>query len=170
MIAGFFVNSTDANVQNIANGIVRLFTGSRLGLGLSWELVIYTVLYFALVVGFTYFYTNVVMEQQNLAENLQKQGGFIPGIRPGKTTDQFIMRIMRRLTLVGALFLGMLAVTPYLIEFVAYGVNLEFLQPLGGNSQLISGAGLLIVVGVVLDTMRQLEAQLMMRRYEGFIR
>jgi len=170
VIAGFFVNSTDANVQEIANGIVRLFTGSRLGLGISAELVIYTVLYFLLVVGFTYFYTNVVMEQQNLAENLQKQGGFIPGIRPGRTTSQYIMRIMRRLTLVGALFLGILAITPYLIEFVAYGLRLTFLQPLGGNSQLISGAGLLIVVGVVLDTMRQLEAQLMMRRYEGFIR
>lgn len=170
VIAGFFVNSTDANVQEIANGIVRLFTGSRFGLGISLELVIYTVLYFLLVVGFTYFYTNVVMEQQNLAENLQKQGGFIPGIRPGKTTSQYIMRIMRRLTLVGALFLGVLAITPYLIEFVAYGLRLTFLQPLGGNSQLISGAGLLIVVGVVLDTMRQLEAQLMMRRYEGFIR
>lgn len=170
VIAGFFVNSTDANVQGIANGIVRLFTGSRFGLGISLELVIYTVLYFLLVVGFTYFYTNVVMEQQNLAENLQKQGGFIPGIRPGKTTSQYIMRIMRRLTLVGALFLGVLAITPYLIEFVAYGLRLTFLQPLGGNSQLISGAGLLIVVGVVLDTMRQLEAQLMMRRYEGFIR
>ncbi|MCS7061829.1 MAG: preprotein translocase subunit SecY [Anaerolineae bacterium] len=170
VIAGFFVNSTDASVQEIANGIVRLFTGSRIGLGISVELVIYTVLYFLLVVGFTYFYTNVVMEQQNLAENLQKQGGFIPGIRPGRTTNDYIMRIMRRLTLVGALFLGILAVTPYLIEFVAYGLRLTFLQPLGGNSQLISGAGLLIVVGVVLDTMRQLEAQLMMRRYEGFIR
>ncbi len=170
VIAGFFVNSTDANVQEIANGIVRLFTGSRIGLGISAELVIYTVLYFLLVVGFTYFYTSVVMEQQNLAENLQKQGGFIPGIRPGRTTSQYIMRIMRRLTLVGALFLGILAITPYLIEFVAYGLRLPFLQPLGGNSQLISGAGLLIVVGVVLDTMRQLEAQLMMRRYEGFIR
>jgi len=170
VVAGFFVNSTEATVQNIANGIVRLFTGSRFGLGVSAELVIYAIMYFLLVVGFTYFYTNVVMEQQNLAENLQKQGGFIPGIRPGKTTDNYIMRIMRRLTLVGALFLGILAVTPYLIEFVAYGLNLQFLQPLGGNSQLISGAGLLIVVGVVLDTMRQLEAQLMMRRYEGFIR
>lgn len=170
VIAGFFVNSADASVQEIANGIVRLFTGSRIGMGISLELVIYTTLYFLLVVGFTYFYTSVVMEQQNLAENLQKQGGFIPGIRPGRTTNDYIMRIMRRLTLVGALFLGVLAITPYLIEFVAYGFRLTFLQPLGGNSQLISGAGLLIVVGVVLDTMRQLEAQLMMRRYEGFIR
>jgi preprotein translocase subunit SecY len=170
VIAGFFVNSTDATLQNFANGVVRLFTGSRTGGFVSTEEVIYAVLYFLMVVGFTYFYTDVVMQQQNLAENLQKQGGFIPGIRPGKTTELFITRIMRRLTLVGALFLGTLAVLPYLIDILSAITGLQFLAPLGGNSQLISGAGLLIVVGVVLDTMRQLEAQLMMRRYEGFIR
>lgn len=170
VLAGFFVNSTDATVQNIANGIVRLFTGSRVSNSITPELIIYTVLYFSMVVGFTYFYTDVVMQQQNLSENLQKQGGFIPGIRPGGTTNTFITRITRRLTLVGALFLGLLAITPYIIEGVSTIGGLQFLAPLGGNSQLISGAGLLIVVGVVLDTMRQLEAQLMMRRYEGFIR
>ena len=170
VIAGFFVNSTDANVQNFANGVVRLFTGSRIGTSVTAEEIIYALLYFAMVVGFTYFYTDVVMQQQNLAENLQKQGGFIPGIRPGGTTNTFITRIMRRLTLVGALFLGILAVLPYLIDIISTIGGLQFLAPLGGNNQLISGAGLLIVVGVVLDTMRQLEAQLMMRRYEGFIR
>ncbi len=170
VIAGFFVNSTDATVQDFANGVVRLFTGSRSGGNVSAEEIIYALLYFAMVVGFTYFYTDVVMQQQNLPENLQKQGGFIPGIRPGKTTEVFITRIMRRLTLVGALFLGILAILPYIIDTVATINGMQFLAPLGGNSQLISGAGLLIVVGVVLDTMRQLEAQLMMRRYEGFIR
>lgn len=129
------------------------------------------VMYFALVVGFTYFYTDVVMQQQGLAENLQKQGGFIPGIRPGKSTDNFVTKVMRRLTLVGALFLGGLAILPYIFELLSNNVSgLGFLAPLGRNSSLISGAGLLIVVGVVLDTMRQLEAQLMMRRYEGFIK
>jgi preprotein translocase subunit SecY len=170
VIAGFFVNSTDANVQNFANGVVRLFTGNRSGGNVSAEEVIYATLYFLMVVGFTYFYTDVVMQQQNLPENLQKQGGFIPGIRPGKSTEVFITRIMRRLTLVGALFLGWLAILPYIVDILATIPGLQFLAPLGGNSQLISGAGLLIVVGVVLDTMRQLEAQLMMRRYEGFIR
>jgi preprotein translocase subunit SecY len=170
VIAGFFVNSTDATVQNFANGVVRLFTGSRATANVSIEEVIYAVLYFLMVVGFTYFYTDVVMQQQNLPENLQKQGGFIPGIRPGKSTEVFVTRIMRRLTLVGALFLGGLAILPYLIDIIGTINGLQFLAPLGGNSQLISGAGLLIVVGVVLDTMRQLEAQLMMRRYEGFIK
>jgi preprotein translocase subunit SecY len=170
VIAGFFVNSTDAGVQSFANGVVQLFTGSRSGGNVSIQEIIYAVLYFLMVVGFTYFYTDVVMQQQNLPENLQKQGGFIMGIRPGKPTEVYVTRIMRRLTLVGALFLGILAVLPYIIDTFATINGLQFLAPLGGNSQLISGAGLLIVVGVVLDTMRQLEAQLMMRRYEGFIR
>ncbi|MCL4505992.1 MAG: preprotein translocase subunit SecY [Chloroflexi bacterium] len=170
VIAGFFVNSTDATVQNFANGVVQLFTGSSASGIVSGNEVIYALLYFLMVVGFTYFYTDVVMQQQNLPENLQKQGGFIPGIRPGKTTEVYITRIMRRLTLVGALFLGFLAIVPYIISILSTINGMQFLAPLGGNKQLISGAGLLIVVGVVLDTMRQLEAQLMMRRYEGFIR
>lgn len=170
IIAGFFVNSSDAGVQRFAQDIVRLFSAGQTGDALSWSLVIYTILYFLLVIGFTYFYTDVMMQQQNLAENLQKQGGFIPGIRPGKTTEVFITRVMRRLTLVGALFLGLLAILPYLLSFISYIPGFAFLRPVGGNNLLLSGAGLLIVVGVVLDTMRQLEAQLMMRNYEGFIK
>ena len=137
---------------------------------ISANLVIYTIFYFLLVLGFTYFYTDVMMQQQNLPENLQKQGGFIPGIRPGKSTEVFITKVMRRLTLVGALFLGILAVLPYLLNFLSHVPNMDFLRPVGSNNLLLSGAGLLIVVGVVLDTMRQLEAQLMMRNYEGFIK
>lgn len=170
VIAGFFVNSSDAGVQRFAQDVVRLFSAGQTGDALSSSLVIYTILYFLLVIGFTYFYTDVMMQQQNLAENLQKQGGFIPGIRPGKTTDVFITRVMRRLTLVGALFLGLLAILPYLLSFISYIPGFAFLRPVGGNNLLLSGAGLLIVVGVVLDTMRQLEAQLMMRNYEGFIK
>ncbi|MFN3704864.1 MAG: preprotein translocase subunit SecY [Thermoflexales bacterium] len=171
IIAGFFVNSTDASVQNFATGVVRLFSAGQSGQpGINVELVVYTILYFLLVIGFTYFYTDIMMQQQNLAENLQKQGGFIPGIRPGRTTEVFITRVTRRLTLVGALFLGVLAVLPYLLNFISYVPGFGFLRPIGNNNLLLSGAGLLIVVGVVLDTMRQLEAQLMMRNYEGFIR
>ncbi|MBX7214397.1 MAG: preprotein translocase subunit SecY [Thermoflexales bacterium] len=175
VLASFFVNSPDATVQNIAFWISNFFTGSRSSTATLWfpgfNTIAYALLLFALVVGFTYFYTDVVMQQQALAENLQKQGGFIPGIRPGKSTDQFVTKVMRRLTLVGALFLGLLAIIPYVFELLStYVPGLGFLAPLGRGSTLISGAGLLIVVGVVLDTMRQLEAQLMMRRYEGFIK
>jgi preprotein translocase subunit SecY len=171
IVAGFFVNSTNADVGRFATGVVDLFAGQQGATSLTWQSILYTVFYFALVLGFTYFYTDVMMQQQNLPENLQKQGGFIPGIRPGKPTEVFITTVVRRLTLVGALFLGLLAVLPSLLSFLSYVPGLNFLRPIGGNnSLLLSGAGLLIVVGVVLDTMRQLEAQLMMRNYEGFIK
>ncbi|HEY8490379.1 MAG TPA: preprotein translocase subunit SecY [Dehalococcoidia bacterium] len=125
----------------------------------SPENPVYWALVFVLVVFFTFFYTVVVFQQQNLAENLQKQGGFIPGIRPGRPTNEYITRVLMRITLAGALFLGLVAIVPYLATGLT---DVQALQ--------ISSTGLLIVVGVVLDTMRQLEAQLLMRNYEGFIR
>jgi preprotein translocase subunit SecY len=169
IIASFFVNSTDANVQRFMNGVVTLFTAPT-ATSISLTSIIYIGLLFALVIGFTYFYTDVMQQQQNLPENLQKQGGFIPGIRPGKNTADFVTKVIRRLTLVGALFLGILAILPYLLGLLSNVPGMAFLAPVGGNNLLLSGAGLLIVVGVVLDTMRQLEAQLMMRNYEGFIK
>lgn len=114
---------------------------------------------FVLVVIFTFFYTLVIFQQQNLAENLQRNGGFIPGIRPGRPTAEYIMRVLIRITWGGAIFLGIVAIVPYL------ATNFTNVQSL-----TLSSTGLLIVVGVVLDTMRQLEAQLLMRNYEGFIR
>jgi preprotein translocase subunit SecY len=120
-----------------------------------------------LVIACTYFYTDVVFKQQNLAETLQRQGGFIPGIRPGYNTEKYLNTVLSRITLVGALFLGFVAILPWL-------VHLLFGAGAAGRAQsstlLISSTGLLIVVGVVLDTMKQLEAQLLMRHYEGFIR
>lgn len=124
----------------------------------------YWILYFLMVIGFTYFYTDVIFRQQNLAETLQRQGGFIPGIRPGKRTEDYLNAVMSRITLVGALFLGIIAILPWLVSLITR-------ENMASNTQLlISSAGLLIVVGVVLDTMKQLEAQLLMRHYEGFIR
>jgi preprotein translocase subunit SecY len=119
----------------------------------------YYLVVFLFVVLFTYFYTLVTYSQQNLAENLQKQGGFIPGIRPGKPTHDYITRVLVRITAAGAVFLGIVAVMPY------FATAITDVQAL-----TISGTGLLIVVGVVLDTMKQLEAQLQMRNYSGFIR
>ncbi len=150
IIAQFFQYSSSPIVASIANTIVSVFSGFH---------DIYWPMYFVTVVAFTYFYTDVMLQQMNLADTLQKQGGFIPGIRPGKATEQYINRISRRITLVGALFLGILAILPWPVRAV-----------LQTNVLLFSSAALLIVVGVVLDTMRQLEAQLVMRHYEGFIR
>ena len=118
---------------------------------------------FLLVMVFTFFYTLVVFQQQNLAENLQKNGGFVPGIRPGRPTAEYIMRVLVRITWGGAIFLGLIAIMPYVLPYVVTGFR-------NVNTLTLTGTGLLIIVGVVLDTMRQLESQLMMRNYEGFIR
>jgi preprotein translocase subunit SecY len=115
----------------------------------------YWAIFFTLVFAFTYFYAYVVWQQQNIPENLQKQGAFIPGYRPGEPTSRYLTTILNRITLAGALFLGIVAVLP-------------FFARVGGN-QLLSAAALLIVVGVVLDTIRQLEAQMVMRNYSGFL-
>lgn len=151
VVASYFVNSNIAWVATAATWISGAFSAS------GW---FYWVLYFLLVVGFTYFYTDVIFQQQNLAETLQKQGGFVPGIRPGARTAEYLHGVVQRITLVGALFLGIIAILPFLM------------RPLVGSNSpmLLTSTGLLIVVGVVLDTMKQLEAQLMMRHYEGFIR
>lgn len=114
---------------------------------------------FILVVLFTFFYTMIVFQQQNLAENLQRNGGFIPGIRPGNPTQEYLNRVIVRITWGGALFLGFIAILPY---FVTAATDIRALT--------ISSTSLLIMVGVALDTMRQLESQLLMRNYEGFIR
>jgi preprotein translocase subunit SecY len=153
IIAQFFANPVGQQL-NLANHIANLFSGQS-----AW----YWPIYFAIVVAFTYFYTDVMVQQQNLPESLQRQGGFIPGIRPGRRTADYINGVMRRITLVGALFLGGVAVLPGVIGLIRG-------DPSVNTSMLISSAGLLIVVGVVVDTMRQLEAQLLMRHYEGFIK
>jgi len=125
---------------------------------------------FLLVFAFTYFYTDVMIQQQNLAENLQRQGGFIPGIRPGKRTQEYITKVTRRITFAGALFLAIAVITPAImtiIDFVLTGRT----DVRGTNPALVIGsAGLIIVVGVVVDTMRQLESQLVMRNYDSFMK
>lgn len=118
---------------------------------------VYWFCYFLLVVMFTFFYTMVIFQQQKLAENLQKYGGFIPGIRPGRPTEEYLNKVLFRITILGAVFLGVVAILPFFVQGIS-------------TSLILSSTGLLIVVGVVLDTMKQLEAQLMMRNYEGFIK
>ena len=121
----------------------------------SW---VYWTLYFIMVVAFTFFYALVIFQQQNIAENLQRQNGFIPGIRPGRPTHQYLSAVLIRITVAGALFLGIVAVLPFFVKTAT-----------GFQTLTISSTAMLIVVGVALDTMRQLEAQLIMRNYRGFI-
>ncbi|MGI8552905.1 MAG: preprotein translocase subunit SecY [Dehalococcoidia bacterium] len=149
-IANFFRNSASGAIRTVASALQAAFD-PRGG--------VYQLLVFILVMGFTFFYTMVIFQQQNLAENLQKQGGFIPGIRPGRPTNEYVTRVVTRITWAGAIFLGLVSVVPFLATRFT-----------GGTQFQISATAFLIVVGVVIDTMKQLEAQLLMRNYEGFIR
>jgi preprotein translocase subunit SecY len=120
--------------------------------------LIYITLYSVIIIFFTYFYTAIVLNPVDVAENMKKSGGFIPGIRPGKKTAEFIDRVLTRITLPGAVFLAFIAVLP---DILITKVNVPF---------YFGGTGLLIVVGVMLDTLRQIESHLLMRHYEGFVK
>jgi preprotein translocase subunit SecY len=157
-IASYFVNSPSPFVSSVSTFITNFFSPANAP---------YWLMYFLLVIAFTYFYTDVIFKQQNLAETLQRQGGFIPGIRPGYNTEKYLNTVLSRITLVGALFLGFVAILPWLVHLL-FGAGAA--SRASSSTLLISSTGLLIVVGVVLDTMKQLEAQLLMRHYEGFIR
>ena len=119
--------------------------------------IFYAVIYFLLIIGFAYFYATIQFNPIEMANNLRKQGGAIPGIRPGKSTSDFISKILSRITLMGALFLSVIAILPIVIGSVGR-INIS----LGGTS-------VLIMVGVALDTVRNLESQMMMRHYKGFL-
>jgi preprotein translocase subunit SecY len=140
---------------NFANTIQEWFNPSApLPVGLF-----YWGFYFLLVVAFTFFYTMVIFEQMNLARTLQRQGGFVPGVRPGKPTTDYLNGVINRLTWGGALYLAIVAIMPFFASSVTNVANMT-----------LSSTGILIVVGVALDTMKQIEAQLTMRRYEGFLK
>jgi len=119
----------------------------------------YNAAYFLLIIGFTYFYTAVTFNPQKIASEIQKYGGFIPGIRPGAPTAKFLNYILVRITLVGAVFLGLIALLPSLARILT-----------GVTTMMLGGTGILIVVSVVLETVKQLESMLIMREYEGFLK
>lgn len=149
IVAGFFTASETPWVRDVAIALYGFFQPNTFQ---------YNLIYFLMVVAFTFFYTSVVFNQQRIAENLQKSGGAVPGIRPGPNTDRFLNGVLTRITVAGAVFLGTVAIAPWLASLVTGVTVLNF-----------SATALLIVVGVAIDTMKQLESQLLMRRYEGFI-
>jgi len=146
-IATYFMSSADPNFWNTIYSVFQANT------------VLYNVLYFALVIGFAFFYTMVIFEQMNLPQTLQQQSGFIPGVRPGKATADYLNAVIKRITFGGALFLAVVAIMPFIAQ-----------QITGVTQLVIQSTAMLIAVGVALDTMKQLEAQLTMRRYEGFLK
>ncbi len=146
-LAKFLVNSPTEWVSNLAASIDQIYNNNLL----------YGIVYFALVVVFTYFYTAIVFNPSQISENLQKQGGFIPGIRPGEKTRQYLSNVLNRVTFSGAIFLGLVAVLPFIVQ-AATGIT----------TIVIGGTGLLIVISVVLETKRQLEGMISMRSYEEY--
>lgn len=148
VLANFFITAENQTVASAANWVVNLFQD-------QW---FYGIFYFVLVVAFTYFYTAITFDPGKISENLQKQGGFIPGIRPGAQTTNYLQYVVHRITLTGALFLGIIAVLPLVVQGVT-----------GLSTLTIGGTALLIVVSVVLETMKQIESQLTMREYESFL-
>jgi len=146
MIARFFQFASTVWIASAADFIIRLFANQ----------IFYGVFYFVMVFTFTYFYTSVVFKPEQIAENIQKQGGFIPGIRPGRNTEDYLRMTMNRIVLAGALFLGLIAVLPLVVQ------SFTSIQTL-----TVGGTSLLIVVAVVIETVKQIDSQLVMRDYEG---
>jgi preprotein translocase subunit SecY len=146
MIAQFLIHAKTAWIASAANGVISLFNNQ----------LFYGIIYFLMVFAFTYFYTEVIFHPAQIAENLQKQGGFIPGIRPGKTTSDYLAATTHKIILVGALFLGLIAVLPLVMKAFT-----------GIQAFAIGGTSLLIVVSVVIETVKQIESQLTMREYDG---
>jgi preprotein translocase subunit SecY len=151
VVAQFFVNSANETVAKIAAGVQSTFGG-----GNSW----YWILYFVMVVGFTFFYTDVIFAQQNYGENLKRAGAQIPGVTKGAPTQRYLTRVLRRITFPGAVFLGIVAIMPFLVGLIWPTLGS------GSSTLLVTSAGLLIVVGVVRDVYRSIEAELKLRGYD----
>ena len=149
MLGNFFVASKNAALHSVGLFLTTVFNPDGL-----W----YNAMYFFLVVGFTFFYTAVIFNPKKIAEEIQKYGGFIPGVRPGKPTASYLNYILTRITLVGALFLGLIAILPVIAK-----------QITGVQTLLLGGTSILIVVSVVLESFKAIEANLVMRNYEGFL-
>lgn len=147
VIAQFFAGAKTPLIASSAKAIEALFQNQ----------VFFSTFYFFLVLAFTYFYTSIIFKPDQVAENIQKQGGFIPGLRPGRQTAEYLQKIVTRITLAGAIFLGVVAVLPFIMQEVT-----------GNKSLVIGGTGLLIVVSVAIEFMKQIEAQLIMKSYEKY--
>jgi len=148
VIARFFTTAKTSWIAQAASALERVFKP---------ETIIYAVLYFLLVIGFNYFYTAIVFNPEHIAENLQKQGGFIPGLRPGPQTVVYLNKLSNRIMLAGGVFLGIIAILPFVVQRMT---------GIGTMLDIIGGTGLLIVVSVALETIEQIKAQLIMRSYE----
>jgi preprotein translocase subunit SecY len=153
------------SIMFIPNTVLSFFPDNEFLQGISGYFVftspVYSVIYALMIIFFTYFYTAIAFNPKDVADNMKKQGGFIPGIRPGKQTSDFIDNILTKITLPGSFFLAIVAILPAFVS--AWGISMSFSQFFGGTS-------LLIMVGVALDTLQQIESHLLMRHYDGFMK
>jgi preprotein translocase subunit SecY len=163
---GQLLVATGNNVE-LGQNLILWFqrSGSNsFSLGGDWTQWIYPITYFILVVAFTYFYTSIVFNANEIAENLQKQGGFIDGVRPGKQTEKYLKKIVNRLTLFGSVALGLIAVLPFVFEYVFTVLGMGS----AASTLAIGGTGLLIVVSVALESIRQLNSRALMVTYDEY--
>lgn len=144
LVAQFFLDARAQILRDVATTTLQLFGNS----------LFYGIIYFLLVFGFTFFYATVIFKPDNVAENLQKQGGFIPGIRPGKETEVYLTRVKNRVLLTGATFLGLIAILPLIVQEIT-----------GSQNLVVGGASILIIVAVIIDMIKQIDSQLSMREY-----
>ncbi|NTW61226.1 preprotein translocase subunit SecY [Candidatus Saccharibacteria bacterium] len=151
--------------KDLANNLISWFQAPTAGTftGTSLQAFIYPAMYFVLVIAFTYFYTGIIFNANEIAENLQKQGGFIEGVRPGVQTEKYLTRTVNRLTLFGSLALGMIAVLPFIAEFLLYNI-----AGISDSKLSIGGTGLLIVVAVALESLRQINSRALMVTYDDY--
>jgi len=150
MLANFLQGVPNDLIARISQGVTQLFRPNGF---------FYNFIYFVLVIGFTYFYTAVIFNPKKIADEIKKYGGFIPGIRPGEPTVGYLNKILTRITLVGAIFLGLIAILPSIAQSLT-----------GIATMSIGGTGVLIVVSVILETTKQLESMLVMRSYDSFVK
>ena len=151
LLSGPLSTSGNAVLQRIGYFLTINFSATSFG---------YNLFYFILVMAFTFFYTSLQFNPEKISEDIKKRGGFVPGIRPGKSTTEYLNKVILRLTFWGALFLGIIAILPYIVQ-----------TALGGSfsNLAVGGTGLLIVVSVVLETIRQIQSQTVTRSYEGYL-
>lgn len=147
IIAKFFAQAKNETIANIAVWIGNLFQNN----------IFYGIAYFILVIAFSYFYTAIVFKAKEIAENLQKQGGFVPGLRPGEETANYLTSVVNKITFIGAIFLAVIAIMPFVLQAIT-----------GISTIVIGGTGILIVVSVIIDTMKQIDAQLVMNSYDNY--
>ena len=153
------------SIMFIPNTVLSFFPNNEFLQGVAgyfhYQSPVYSFIYALMIIFFTYFYTAIAFNPKDVADNMKKQGGFIPGIRPGKQTSEFIDNILTKITLPGSFFLALIAILPAFVS--AWGISQGFSQFFGGTS-------LLIIVGVALDTLQQIESHLLMRHYDGFMK